>query len=80
MALKDADPDVLVSLADEHRTVMNELLDIGACNNTKLIEQIQSLHHQIQEVIAEIRQRQMDVLAQIRQVSDGKKMVHAYTS
>lgn len=80
MALKDADPDELIFLAEEHRAAMKELLDIGTCNDMKLMEQIRLLHHQVQEVITEMRQRQMDVLAQIRQVSNSKKMVHAYTS
>lgn len=80
MALKDADPDELMSLAEEHHAVMSELLDIGACDDMKLFEQIQILHHQVKEVIAEIRNRQTDVLTQIQQMSDGKKMVHAYTN
>ena len=78
MALKEADPDVLVSLAEDHRNVMKELQEAGVSSDTQLVKQIQMLGSQVFDVLSEIRQRQLDVSTQIRQLADGKKMVHAY--
>ena len=78
MALKEADPDVLASLAEDHQNVMKELQEAGVSSDTQLVKQIQMLGSQVFDVLSEIRQRQLDVSTQIRQLADGKKMVHAY--
>lgn len=78
MALKEADPDVLTSLAEDHQNVMKELQEAGASSDTQIVKQIQMLSRQVFDVLSEIRQRQLDVSTQIRQLADGKKMVHAY--
>ncbi len=78
MALKEADPDVLMSLAEDHQNVMKEIQEAGASSDTQLVKQIQMLSRQVFDVMSEIRQRQLGVSTQIRQLADGKKMVHAY--
>ena len=78
MALKEADPDVLTSLAEDHQNVMKELQEAGASSDTQIVKQIQMVSRQVFDVMSEIRQRQLGVSTQIRQLADGKKMVHAY--
>jgi predicted nucleic acid-binding Zn-ribbon protein len=78
MALEEADPDVLTSLAEDHQNAMEELQEAGASSDTQLVKQIQMLSRQVFDVMSEIRQRQLGVSTQIRQLADGKKMVHAY--
>ena len=78
MALKEADPDVLTSLAEDHQNVMKELQEAGASSDTQIVKQIQMVSRQVFDVMSEIRQRQLSVSTQIRQLADGKKMVHAY--
>jgi hypothetical protein len=73
LALKEADPDKLMSLAEDHQTVMKELQDAGISRDRQLLEQIQALSSQVCDVISEIRQRQLGVSTQIRQLADGKK-------
>lgn len=78
LALKEADPDELTSLAEDHKTVMKELQEAGISKDKQPLELVQALSRQVNDVISEIRQRQMDVSTQIRQLAEGKKMVHAY--
>jgi hypothetical protein len=80
LALNDADPDTLTSLAEDHQNLMKELQNAGTCMDMRLLEQVQALSRQVSEVIPEIRRRQLDVSARIRQLADGKKMIHAYGS
>jgi hypothetical protein len=80
LALQEADPDVLSSLAEDHQAVMKELQEAGICRDRQLLEQVQALSHQVFDVISEIRQRQLGVSAQIRQLADGNKMIHAYVN
>ena len=80
LALKEADPDMLTSLAEDHQTVMKELQEAGISRDGQLLEQVQVLSRQVCDVISEIRQRQLGVSTRIRQLSDGKKMIHAYVN
>ena len=59
LALEEADPDVLTSLAEDHQAVMNALQEAGISRDRQLLEQVQALSGQVREVISEIRQRQM---------------------
>lgn len=78
LALKEADPDVLMSLAVDHQAVMKELQDAGVGRDEQLLEQVQALSRQVCDTISELRQRRQNVSTQIRQLADGKKMIHAY--
>lgn len=78
LALKEADPDVLTSLAEDHKAVMNALQEAGIRRDEQPLELVQALCCQANDVISEIRQRQMDVSTQIRRLAEGKKMVQAY--
>ncbi len=80
LALKEMDPDVLMSLAEDHQIVMKELQEAGISRDRQLLEQVQALSSQVRDVISEIRQQQLGISAQIRQLADGKKMIHAYVN
>jgi hypothetical protein len=77
-ALKEADPDVLMLLAEAQDTVEKDLQQAGISTDSLLLGRVQALNRQVLDVISEIRQRQLGVSTQIRQLADGKKLVHAY--
>lgn len=80
LALKEADPDVLMLLADEQGAVLRDLRQAGISTESCVSERLQALSRRVSDVITEIQQRRHEVFAQIKQVSDGKKMVHAYVA
>jgi len=80
LALEASDPDVLMSLAEDHHAIMKELQDAGITCDRQLLKQIQVLSRQVLDLMSEIRQRQIGVSTQIRQLADGKKMVRAYVN
>ncbi len=78
LALKEADPDVLRPLAEENENIMKELQEAGPCGDRNLLDRVQALCRQVLDVIMEIQHCQHEVSTQIKQVADGKKMIHAY--
>jgi hypothetical protein len=80
LALKEADPDVLTHFAEEHDGLVRDLQQAGICTESSLKGRIQALNRQISEVISEIQQSQHEISSRIKQVSDGKKLFHAYVT
>jgi hypothetical protein len=80
LALKEADPDVLARLAEEHEVLVQDLHKTGILTDSHFLGRIQALNRQISEVISEIRQSQHEISSQIKQVADGKKLFHAYVT
>ncbi len=46
----------------------------------RLLGMLQALGRQVSDVITEIQQRQHEISIRIKEVADGKKMVHAYVA
>ncbi|MFZ3044797.1 MAG: hypothetical protein WA151_02695 [Desulfatirhabdiaceae bacterium] len=78
-ALKEMDLTEMMRLAEDHQQILDTLQDAGLCCDVNLIDMIQKLFGQVQDVIAEIRCCQNDVFNRMKQVSDGKKLMHAYS-
>ena len=79
-ALKETDPDALALLAEEHETIFKELQQAGSSPDERLLGMLQALGRQVSDVIMEIQQRQHEISVRIKEVADGKKMVHAYVA
>jgi hypothetical protein len=79
-ALKETDPEVLMLLAAEQDTVVKDLQQAGIVTDSRLLGQVQEVSRQVSDVIKEIKQCQHDISIRIKQVSDGKKLVHAYVT
>ena len=80
LALKETDPDVLRLLAEDHENIMKELQEAGPCGDRNLLDRVQALCRQAVDVITEIQLCQHEVSTQIKQITDGKKMIHAYVN
>jgi hypothetical protein len=80
LALKEADPDVLMGLAQAHEAVAKDLLEVGNSSDPALLDQVRALSCQVSDVISEMHQCQQGISAQIKQISDGKKLVTAYVN
>ncbi len=80
LALKEADPDELMLLAEEQDTVVKDLQQAGICTDSRLLGRIQALSRQVSDVITEIQQWQHEVSTRIKQISDGRKLIHAYVT
>lgn len=79
-ALKETDPDILMLLTAEQDTVVKELQQAGVSTDSCFQIRIQALNRQVSDVITEIQHRQQDISTRIKQVADGKKLVHAYVA
>jgi hypothetical protein len=80
LALKETDLDVLMLLAVEQDTVVRDLQQAGVSADSRLLGRIQALSRQVSDVMTEIQQCQQDISIRIKQVADGKKLVHAYVN
>ena len=79
-ALKETDPDELALLAEEHETIVKELQQAGISPDERLLGMLQALGRQVSEVITEIQQCQHEISIRIKEVADGRKMIHAYVA
>jgi len=80
LALKEADPDELMLLAEKQDTVVRELRQAGISADIRLLGRVQALSRQISDVIMEIQQCRHEVSTRIKQISDGRKLIHAYVT
>jgi hypothetical protein len=80
LALKETDLDVLMLLAAEQDTVVRDLQQAGVSADSRLLDRIQALSRQVSDVMTEIQKCQQDISIRIKQVADGKKLVHAYVN
>jgi len=80
LALKEADPDELMLLAEKQDTVVRELRQAGFCTDSSLLVRVLALSRQISDVIMEIQQCRHEVSTRIKQISDGRKLIHAYVT
>ena len=80
LALKETDLDVLMILAAEQDTVVRDLQQVGVRADSRLLGRIQALSRQVSDVMTEIQQCQQDISIRIKQVADGKKLIHAYVN
>ncbi len=79
-ALKETDPDVLMLMAAEQDTLIKDLQQAGVSTDSHLLGRIQALSRQVSDVITEIQQCQQDISTRIKEVADGRKLVHAYVA
>jgi hypothetical protein len=79
-ALKEADPDELMLLVEKQDTVARDLSQAGICTDSRLLDRILALNLQVSDVIKEIQKCQHDLSTRIKQVSDGRKLIHAYVT
>lgn len=80
LSLKDADPDILMLLAAEHSEIMENIHKAGLSKDSQIIDMVMCLRDQVADVITEIRLCKLEVSGEIKKISDGKKLVHAYGS
>ncbi len=80
LALNEADPDVLKHLTEENENIMKALREAGPCGDRNLLDMVQTLCRQVSDVITGIQRRQHEVSIQIKQITDGIKMIHAYVN
>ncbi|GEM_PF-3180157 len=78
LALKNVEPDELMALAEEHLQIMNALHEAGVCPDIRQLDQIQMLNSRISRLMADIRRCQHDISTRMKEIADGKKIMHAY--
>jgi len=77
-ALTEADPDELMLLAEKQDIILRELRQAGICKDSRLLVRVLALSRQVSDVMTEIQLCRHEVSTRIRQISDGKKLIHAY--
>ncbi|MGD9976034.1 MAG: hypothetical protein AB7S77_23490 [Desulfatirhabdiaceae bacterium] len=78
LALQNMEPDELMALAEDHQHIMNALHEAGTCTDVRLLDQIQMLNSRISQLMADIRHCQHDISTRMKEIADGKKIMHAY--
>ncbi len=78
LSLREADPDMLMSLAEEQAEILEDILKAGLSQDSQIIDIVSCLRDQVADVITEIGLCKLDVSEEIKKISDGKKLIHAY--
>lgn len=76
---EDADPEILLFLAEEQKEILSELQQ-KVDNKNFVMERGDSVNRQVSRIIGEIQHFQQEISTRIKQASDGKKMVKAYVT
>jgi len=78
LALEEANPETLGSLAREQRAVMEELGRMGVSPDAALLDLVKEVRVQIQAVLSEIRDRRRAVGEELELQVGKRKQITAY--
>jgi hypothetical protein len=80
VALKETDPGLLMLLAGEQNEVVMDLQKAGIKADRRHLSRVKALCRQVSDAATEMQQCRHEVSTRIKEVSDGKKLVHAYVA